>query len=133
MIYASSQHLWKTTNEGQSWTRLSPDLTRHDSTTLGESGGPITHDMNGPEVYATIYTIAPSPRDSMTIWTGSDDGLVFITRNGGKSWTNVTPADIPPFARISIIDASPHATGTAYLAAKRYQLDDRKPLSLIHI
>ena len=127
VIYTSSQHLWKTTNEGQSWTRISPDLTRHDSTTLGESGGPITHDMNGPEVYATIYTIAPSPRDSLTIWTGSDDGLVFITRNGGKSWTNVTPADIPPFARISVIDASPHATGTAYLAAKRYQLDDRKP------
>ncbi|HZK79110.1 MAG TPA: glycosyl hydrolase, partial [Gemmatimonadaceae bacterium] len=87
VIYASSQHLWKTTNEGQSWTRISPDLTRHDPMTLGESGGPITHDMNGPEVYATIYTIAPSPRDSMTIWTGSDDGLVFITRNGGKSWT----------------------------------------------
>src|SRR6478672_10413056 len=127
VIYTSSQHLWKTTNEGQSWTRISPDLTRHDPMTLGESGGPITHDMNGPEVYATIYTIAPSPRDSMTIWTGSDDGLVFITRNGGKSWTNVTPADLPPFARISIIDASPHATGTAYVAAKRYQLDDRKP------
>jgi photosystem II stability/assembly factor-like uncharacterized protein len=127
VLYTSSQHLWKTTNEGQSWTRISPDLTRHDSSTLGDSGGPITHDMNGPEVYATIYTIAPSPRDSMTIWTGSDDGLVFVTRNGGKSWTNVTPHDLPPFARISLIDASPHATGTAYLAAKRYQLDDRKP------
>jgi len=127
VIYTSSQHLWKTTNEGQSWTRISPDLTRHDPTTLGESGGPITHDMNGPEVYATIYTIAPSPRDSMTIWTGSDDGLVFITRDGGKSWKNITPTDLPPFARISIIDASPHATGTAYIAAKRYQLDDRKP------
>ncbi|MEO5904504.1 MAG: glycosyl hydrolase [Gemmatimonadaceae bacterium] len=127
VIYTSSQHLWKTSNEGQSWTRISPDLTRHDPMTLGESGGPITHDMNGPEVYATIYTVAPSPRDSMTIWTGSDDGLVFITRDGGKSWKNVTPAGLPPFARISIIDASPHATGTAYLAAKRYQLDDRTP------
>ncbi|HUQ47591.1 MAG TPA: glycosyl hydrolase [Gemmatimonadaceae bacterium] len=127
VIYTSSQHLWKTTNEGQSWTRISPDLTRHDPMTLGESGGPITHDMNGPEVYATIYTIAPSPRDSMTIWTGSDDGYVFITRNGGKSWTNVTPADLPPFARISLMDASRHAAGTAYVAAKRYQLDDRKP------
>ncbi|MEP6508530.1 MAG: glycosyl hydrolase, partial [Gemmatimonadales bacterium] len=127
VIYTSSQHLWKTTNEGQSWTRISPDLTRHDPMTLGESGGPITHDMNGPEVYATIYTVAPSPRDSMTIWTGSDDGLVFITRDGGKSWKNVTPADLPPFARISLIEASTHATGTAYLAAKRYQLDDRRP------
>jgi hypothetical protein len=127
VIYTSSQHLWKTTNEGQTWTRISPDLTRADPSTLGESGGPITHDMNGPEIYATIFTIAPSPRDSMTIWTGSDDGMAYITRDGGKSWKNVTPAGLPPFSRISIIDASPHATGTAYLAAKRYQLDDRAP------
>jgi photosystem II stability/assembly factor-like uncharacterized protein len=127
VLYTSSQHLWKTTNEGQTWTRISPDLTRHDPSTLGESGGPITHDMNGPEVYATIYTIAPSPLDSMTIWTGSDDGLAFITRDGGKSWKNVTPQGLPPFSRISLIDASPHKRGTAYLAAKRYQLDDRAP------
>jgi photosystem II stability/assembly factor-like uncharacterized protein len=127
VLYTSSQHLWKTTNEGQTWKRISPDLTRADPSTLGLSGGPITHDMNGPEVYATIFTIAPSPRDSMTIWTGSDDGVAYVTRNGGKSWTNVTPAGLPPFSRISIIDASPHATGTAWLAAKRYQLDDRAP------
>ncbi len=127
VIYTSSQHLFKTTNEGQSWARISPDLTRHDPATLGESGGPITHDMNGPEVYATIFTIAPSPRDSLTIWTGSDDGLAFITRDGGKTWQNVTPPALPPFSRISIIDASPHAAATAYLAAKRYQLDDRTP------
>lgn len=127
VIYTSSQHLWKTTNEGQTWTRISPDLTRADPTTLGESGGPITHDMNGPEIYATIFTVAPSPRDSMTIWTGSDDGMAYITRDGGKSWKNITPPGLPPFSRISIIDASPHATGTAYLAAKRYQLDDRAP------
>jgi photosystem II stability/assembly factor-like uncharacterized protein len=127
VIYTSSQHLWKTTNEGQTWTRISPDLTRADPSTLGESGGPITHDMNGPEIYATIFTIAPSPRDSMTIWTGSDDGMAYITRDGGKSWKNITPPGLPPFSRISIIDASPHAAGTAYLAAKRYQLDDRAP------
>ncbi|MFN2602824.1 MAG: glycosyl hydrolase [Gemmatimonadaceae bacterium] len=127
VLYTSSQHLFKTTDEGQTWTRISPDLTLHDPSTLGESGGPITHDMNGPEVYATIYTIAPSPLDSMTIWTGSDDGLAFITRDGGKSWKNVTPQGLPPFSRISLIDASPHKRGTAYLAAKRYQLDDRAP------
>ncbi|MEO8576691.1 MAG: glycosyl hydrolase, partial [Gemmatimonadales bacterium] len=127
VLYTSSQHLWKTTNEGQTWKRISPDLTRHDPATLGESGGPITHDMNGPEMYATIFTIAPSPRDSMTIWTGSDDGVAYITRDGGKSWKDVTPAGLPPFSRISIIDASPHTTGTAWLAAKRYQLDDRAP------
>jgi photosystem II stability/assembly factor-like uncharacterized protein len=127
VIYTSSQHLWKTTDEGQTWKRISPDLTRADPKTLGESGGPITHDMNGPEIYGTIYTVAPSPLDSMTIWTGSDDGLAYITRDGGKSWKNVTPSGLPPFSRISLIDASPHKRGTAYLAAKRYQLDDRAP------
>jgi photosystem II stability/assembly factor-like uncharacterized protein len=127
VLYASSQHLWKTTNRGQSWTRISPDLTRNDSMTTGPTGGPITMDMNGPEIYATIYTVAPSRFDSMTIWTGSDDGLVHITRNGGKTWRNVTPADLPAFSRISLIDASPHRPGAAYLSAKRYQLDDRAP------
>jgi hypothetical protein len=83
--------------------------------------------MNGPEIYATIFTIAPSKFDSMTIWTGSDDGVAYITRNGGKSWTNITPPGLPPFSRISLIDASPHKPGTAYLSAKRYQLDDRAP------
>lgn len=127
VLYTSSQHLWRTTNEGQTWTRISPDLTRADPATLGLSGGPITHDMNGPEIYGTIFTIAPSRLDSSTIWTGSDDGLAYITRDGGKSWTNVTPRDLPPFSRISLIEASPHDPGGAYLAAKRYQLDDRAP------
>jgi photosystem II stability/assembly factor-like uncharacterized protein len=127
MIYTSSQHLWKTTNDGQSWERISPDLTRADPKTLGDSGGPITKDQNGPEIYATIFTIAPSLQEPDTIWTGSDDGLAYITRDGGKNWENITPKDIPEFNRISMIDASAHDAGTAYLAAKRYQLDDRKP------
>ncbi|GAC1479092.1 MAG: hypothetical protein NVS1B4_23390 [Gemmatimonadaceae bacterium] len=127
VLYTSSQHLWRSSDEGQSWTRISPDLTRHDPATLGESGGPITHDMNGPEIYATIYTIAPSPRDSLTLWTGSDDGLVHVTRDGGRTWANVTPPALPPFSRVSLIEASPHRAGSAYLAAKRYQLDDRAP------
>jgi photosystem II stability/assembly factor-like uncharacterized protein len=126
-LYTSSQHLWKTTDEGQTWQRISPDLTRADPKTLGESGGPITHDMNGPEVYATIFTIAPSPLDAAVIWTGSDDGMAYVTRDGGHSWTNVTPPTLPKFARISLIDASHHEPGTAYLAAKRYLQDDRAP------
>ncbi len=126
-LYVSSQHLWKTTNEGQTWTAISPDLTRHDPKTLGPSGGPLTLDQTGVETYATIFTIAPSPRDGNIIWTGSDDGLVQLTRNGGKSWTNVTPRDLPEFSRISIVEASPHEPGTAYLAANRYQLSDRSP------
>ncbi|MDQ6887144.1 MAG: glycosyl hydrolase [Gemmatimonadota bacterium] len=127
VIYASSQHLFRSVNKGQSWSRISPDLTRADPATLGESGGPITHDMNGPEIYGTIFTIAPSKKDALTIWTGSDDGLVQITRDGGKSWANVTPPDLPKFARVSLIDASSHHAGTAYVAAKRYQMDDRAP------
>ncbi len=127
MIYTSSQHLWKTTNQGQSWTSISPDLTRADPKTLGDSGGPITKDQNGPEIYGTIFTVAPSLQDANQIWTGSDDGVASLTRDGGKTWSNITPKGLPEFSRISMIDASPHQAGTAYLAAKRYQLDDRKP------
>ncbi|HEV2690184.1 MAG TPA: glycosyl hydrolase, partial [Bryobacteraceae bacterium] len=127
VIYTCSQHLWRTTNEGQTWQSISPDLTRGDPKTLGDSGGPITKDQNGPEIYGTIFAIAPSPQDVNTIWTGSDDGLAFVTRDGGAHWDNITPKDFPEFVRISIIDASPHNPGTAYLAGKRYQLDDRRP------
>jgi photosystem II stability/assembly factor-like uncharacterized protein len=127
ILYTSSQHLWKTTNQGQSWQAISPDLTRADPKTLGDSGGPITKDQNGPEIYGTIFTIASSYQDVNTIWTGSDDGLAYITRDGGKHWDNITPKDLPEFARISMIDASQRENGTAFLAAKRYQLDDRKP------
>ena len=127
MLYTSSQHLWKTTDEGHSWQKISPDLTRADPKTLGDSGGPITHDQNGPEIYGTIFTIAPSRKDVDTIWTGSDDGLVYITRDGGKNWTKITPPGMPDFGRVSLIDASPHNPGGAYVAVKNYQNDDRKP------
>lgn len=126
-LFVGSQHVWVTTNEGKSWQKLSPDLTRHDPKTMGPSGGPITKDQTGVETYGTIFTIAPSPHNANVIWTGSDDGYVFITQDGGKNWTNVTPKDLPEFARISMIEVSPHRPGTAYLAAKRYQLDDRAP------
>jgi photosystem II stability/assembly factor-like uncharacterized protein len=127
VLYTSSQHLWKTTNDGQSWERISPDLTRADQRTLGDSGGPITKDQNGPEIFATIFTIAPSRLEPNTIWTGSDDGLVYITRDSGKKWDNISPKELPEFSRISLIESSTHKPGTAYLSAKRYQLDDRRP------
>jgi photosystem II stability/assembly factor-like uncharacterized protein len=122
-----SQHLWKSTNEGQSFVKISPDLTRHDPKTLGSSGGPITKDNTGVETYATIFTIAPSPRDENVIWTGSDDGYVQVTRDGGRTWKNVTPKGMGDFPRISLVEASPFRVGTAYVAANRYQVDDFKP------
>lgn len=127
VMYTCSQHLWKTTNDGQTWEKISPDLTYADPETLGKTGGIITMDMNGPEIYATIFALAPSFHDINTIWTGSDDGKVHITRDGGKNWTDITPKDLPKFSRISIIDESRHQPGTLYLAANRYQVDDREP------
>ncbi|MGE0363891.1 MAG: glycosyl hydrolase, partial [Vicinamibacterales bacterium] len=127
VLYASSQHLWRTTTGGQSWERISPNLTRSDPKTLQASGGPITRDQTGVETYAVIFTIAPSRQDAGTIWTGSDDGWVHITRDGAKTWTQVTPPDLPEFTRIGLIEASPHQNGVAYLAGNRYQLGDRRP------
>lgn len=126
-MYICSQHVWMTTDEGQSWKKISKDLTLADTTTMGISGGVITNDMNGPEIYATVFALAPSYHDVNTIWAGSDDGLIHITRNHGGSWENITPPDMPKFTRISIIDASRHKPGTAYVCGKRYQLDDREP------
>ena len=127
IIYVGSQHVWKSTNEGQSWEKISPDLTRHDPKTMGASGGPITKDNTGVETYATVFSIAPSAKDAGVIWAGSDDGYVHVTRNGGTSWKNVTPKPMGDFARISLIEASPFRAGSAYVAANRYQQDDFAP------
>ncbi len=127
VLYTCSQHVWKTTNEGWTWERISPDLTRADPTTLGDSGGPITRDQNGPELFATVFALAPSQHDQDTLWAGSDDGLIHITRDGGANWEEVTPGDLPELIRVSTIDASPHRPGSAYLAAKNYLQDDRAP------
>jgi photosystem II stability/assembly factor-like uncharacterized protein len=127
VIYTSSQHVWRSTNEGQSWERISPDLTRADPKTLGPSGGPITLDQTGVETYGTVFTIAPSPVDRNLIWTGSDDGLIHVTRDAGKTWTKVGPPDMPEYMRIGTVEASPHKAGTAYVAGNRYLLDDFTP------
>jgi photosystem II stability/assembly factor-like uncharacterized protein len=126
-MYVGSSVIFQTDDEGQTFKPISPDLTRHDPRTLGASGGPITKDQTSVEYYATVFTIAESPRTAGVIWAGSDDGLVNVTRDGGKTWKNVTPAGLPEWARISMIDASNFAPGTAYVAANRYQLDDMKP------
>ena len=126
-LYTSSQRLWKTTDAGRTWTALSGDLTRADPMTLGRSGGPITGDMNGPEVYATIFSVGPGKIDIDVIWTGSDDGLVHVTRDGGTNWTDVTPPDMPDFGRVSQIDASAFEAGRAYVSVRRPLLDDFAP------
>ncbi len=127
MLFVSSQRLWRTLDGGRTWLRLSGDLTRHAPETQEKSGGPITGDMNGPEVYGVIFSVGPSKRDVNVIWTGSDDGLVHVTRNGGKTWTNVTPKDMPDFGRVSQIDASAFSVGAAYISVRRPLLDDRAP------
>ena len=127
VLYVSGNMLFRSTDDGQSWTPISPDLTRNDKTKQGPSGGPITKDNTSIEYYNVIFAVAPSPLDSNTIWAGTDDGLVHITRDGGKTWANVTPRDLPEWALVSIIEASAHDAGTAYLAATRYKWDDFRP------
>jgi photosystem II stability/assembly factor-like uncharacterized protein len=127
VLYVSSQRLWRTMDGGRTWQVLSGDLTRHAPETQEKSGGPITGDMNGPEVYGVIFSIGPSKKTINTIWTGSDDGLVHVTRDNGKTWTNVTPKDLPAFGRVSQIDASAFNDGGAYISVRRPLLNDFAP------
>ncbi|MEM1410334.1 MAG: glycosyl hydrolase, partial [Pseudomonadota bacterium] len=128
VLYVGSQHLWRSPDEGQTWARISPDLTRAEPETLGPSGGLIQLDQDGPEIYGTLFALAPSPLRKKLIWTGSDDGLVHVTRDEGKNWKDVTPPSLPPHTRIASIAASAHQPGTAYIATKRYEMADRRPL-----
>jgi photosystem II stability/assembly factor-like uncharacterized protein len=126
-LYAASNVLHRSTDEGQSWEVVSPDLTRNDPAKLGPSGGPITKDNTSVEYYCTIFAFAESRLEKGVLWTGSDDGLVHVSRDGGTSWQNVTPPALPPWSMISQIDPGAHEAGTAYIAANRYKLDDYRP------
>jgi photosystem II stability/assembly factor-like uncharacterized protein len=128
-LYAAANVLFKTTNEGQTWEVISPDLTRNDKSKQGSSGGPITKDNTSIEYYDTIFTVIESPVQAGTIWTGSDDGLVQLTRDGGRNWSKVTPAKdiMPEWIQINSIEASPNDAATAYVAATMYKFDDNKP------
>ncbi len=130
-VYAGSNVVHRTTNEGQSWEVVSPDLTRHDPAKLVSSGGPITKDNTSIEYYCTIFTIAPSKLEKGVIWVGSDDGLVHVTRDDGRTWKNVTPPKLPTWATISMIDPGTHSPGTAYVAAYDYRLDDDTPYAYV--
>src|SRR6266403_2148279 len=126
-IYYGGERLFKTTDGGVHWKTISSDLTRNDKSKQQPSGGPITIDDTGTEYYDTIFSIAPSALAKGLIWVWTDDGLIQITRDEGKSWTNVTPKDLPEWSRVSLIDASPHDAGTAYVAIDRHQNDDLRP------
>ena len=125
-LYAGANVVFKSTDEGSSWQAISPDLTRHDPATLGPSGGPITKDQTSVEYYGTVFTIAESPVEKGVIWTGSDDGMVYVNPGDGN-WANVTPKDLPDWTRISMVEPSPHAKGAAYVAGNRFQLNDNAP------
>lgn len=138
VLYVTSQYVHRTTDEGQKWEIISPDLTRADPSTLentpsyqspetGEYWGPITREAYGPEWYATIFAFAESPLQAGLLWAGSDDGYVHLSRDNGETWTNVTINDLPEFAMVSIIEPSAHDPAAAYVAATRYKLSDRSP------
>ncbi len=127
VLYTTSQRVWKSTNGGDTWEAISGDLSRHDPKTMQESGGPITHDMNSPEIYGTVFSLAPGKKDINILWAGSDDGLVQVTRDHGKTWVNVTPPGMPEFGRVSQIDSSAFDDGTAYVAVKKMLLGDVAP------
>ena len=127
VLYTTSQRVWKSTNGGDTWDAISGDLTRHDPKTMQDSGGPITHDMNSPEIYATVFSLAPGKKDVNLLWAGSDDGIAQVTRDGGKAWTNVTPTDMPDLGRVSQLDGSSFDNGTAYMAVKKMLLGDQSP------
>ena len=126
-IYHASQFLHKTTDEGVTWETISPDLTAFDPATQVISGSPITRDITGEEFYSTIYAVQESPVEKDLIWVGANDGPVHVTRNGGKTWINVTPEDLLPGGRVQTIEPSPHRANKAYFAAYRYLLNDWKP------
>jgi hypothetical protein len=127
VLYYGSQYLHRTRDKGVTWEKISPDLTARPACCQGISGEPITRDITGEEFYSTLYAITESPLEKGVIWTGANDGPFHITRNSGKTWTNITPKDLPPGGRVQFIEASPHRKGSAYYAVYRWLLGDYEP------
>ncbi len=127
VIYTAAQNVLKSTDRGQSWNAISPDLTRNDKGKQKPSGGDITLDITSVEYYDTVFALSESPLQKGVLWAGTDDGLIYLTRDDGKKWENVTPKDLPEWSMISIIEASSHDAGTAYAAVDRHKLDDFNP------
>ncbi len=127
VLYTAGNVVFRSTDEGHSWEPISDDLTRDDADKLGPSGGPITRDTSGAEHYCTIATLRESATEPGVLWAGSDDGLVHLTTDGGETWTDVTPPDLPAWSFVRTLEPSPHDPDTVYLAATRYKLDDPAP------
>jgi photosystem II stability/assembly factor-like uncharacterized protein len=126
-LYIGGNQVFRSRDEGQSWEAISPDLTRADPETLGPTGGPVSRDSVGAEVYATVFAFAESPHQAGLLWAGTDDGRLHLSRDGGANWEEITPPDLPKWTMISGIEPSPFDAGTAYVAATRYKLDDYRP------
>ncbi len=126
-LYYGMERLYRTSNDGGSWSAISPDLTRNDKSRQQASGGPITKDITSVEYYDTIFAIAESPLRKGMIWVGTDDGLIQLTQDGGGAWTNVSPRDMPQWSTISMIEPSRYDANSAYVAVDRHKLDDVKP------
>ncbi len=127
LVYHGSQFLHQTKNDGETWKIISPDLTDFDPTRQLTSGGPITRDITGEENYSTIYSIKESKIKRGLIWVGANDGPVHVTKNGGRSWSNVTPKTLPKGGRVDSVEPSPHNKAKAYVAVLLYQLGDWRP------
>ena len=127
VLHVAAHVVLRSEDEGSSWEVISPDLTRNDVSKMGPAGGPITKDTTGVEHYGTIFALAESPHERGVFWAGSDDGLVHISRDGSKTWEQVTPGGLPEWSLVSMIEASPHEPVAAYVAATRYKLDDTLP------
>ncbi|MCX8019859.1 MAG: hypothetical protein N2747_05130 [Chitinophagaceae bacterium] len=126
-LYAAGNHLFVTENEGRSWQIISPDLTTNDKSKQMSSGGPITKDNTSVEYYCTIFTACESPLEKDLLWTGSDDGLIHVSKDGGKNWENVTPKNCPSFMMWNCVEPDPFKNGAAYFVGTRYKSDDFKP------
>ena len=127
VLYAAGNVVFRSTDLGSSWEPFTPDLTRHDESKLGPSGGPVTKEAGAADVYATVFTFVESPHEKGVFYAGSDDGLVHVSRDGAENWTPIRPPGMPDLARIDMIEVSPHDPATAYLSATMYKLDDYSP------
>ena len=127
VVYHCSQFVHKTTNDGQTWETISPDLTAFEDDKQVVSGAPITRDITGEEFYSTIYSIRESVVKQGVIWVGANDGPVHVTQDGGKTWKNVTPKGLPKGGRVDAVEPSAHNPAKAYISVLRYQLGDAKP------